>query len=1024
MLAKFSVKKPYTVAVAILLVLILGVVSYTHMSVDLIPSINLPFAIVTTTYAGATPEKVEQVVTSTLEQVMASVNNVKNINSISSENISMIVLEFNEDTNMDSAVIELRENLDMVSSYLPDEVGSPMIMKLNPDMMPIVTMSASIEGMSDKESAIFVEEKIIPQLKSVEGVASVTATGLIENMIDVTLSEGKIKKVNDDILEFYTNKSIEITKELITNILKGQNFSMPLSSIKAADGSTKLLRVGEKLENIDELKNLLIMNIPGYGAIKLSDVADITVYDNLSNMYSRVNGNHAIMLAIQKQPNYSTADVANTLLDKMDDITSDNSNIKFNMLMNQGEYVNVMIGRIISNLLLGAVFAIAILYVFLRKIRPTLIVGASILISVVGAFVLMFFTGISLNMLSMGGLALGVGMLVDNSIVVIENIFRMRMEGKSAKEAAIEGTKEVSGAITASTLTTVIVFLPIVFTQGITKQLFTDMALTIGFSLIASLIVALTLVPAASSAMLDKNMNTKRTFIDKMVDLYTKLLAKSLNYNWISIAVVVVLLVVSIVLAFSSNVALFPSMDSGSITVSVDIPENYTKDQRFDSLDKLNNILMSFDDIKTVGIMDNSSSEESMMSMSGSSVTVYALLDKERKTSTDEIIEQIREKTSNFEFEVVVNNSNMDLAMLTSGEISINLYGRELDDLRDTAKSVADTISKIDGVTEVDNGLGKTSNDMRIIVNKDKAIEKGLTVVQVYVAINEALEADNIVTTVTENGLDYSIYVKDNREESLNAEQVKDIVIKSPMGGNVKVLDICEIEDTEGFSAINRKGQERYLSITASLKDGYGIQDINKAIKEKLDVYEFPSGCRYEISGEIESIKDAFKDLVLMLILAIVFIYLVMVSQFQSLLSPFIVMFTIPLAFTGGFIALFLCNMPVSIISLIGLIVLVGIVVNNGIVFVDYANQQMEKGLSKKEALILTGRNRLRPILMTAITTIIALLAMAFDTSMGSEMLRPMAITTIGGMLYSTILTLFIIPAMYYIFKKDTKIIE
>lgn len=1065
MLAKFSVKKPYTVAVAIILVLILGVVSYTHMSVDLIPSINLPYAVVTTTYIGATPEKVEQVVTSPLEQVMASVNNVKNINSISSENVSIVILEFNEDTNMDSAIIELRENLDMVSSYFPEEIGNPTIMKINPDMMPIVTVSASIEGMSDKESARYIEDKIMPELKSVEGVASVSATGLVQNIIDITLLDEKIKDVNNNITEFYMKKAIEmaniakgnmelnmqinpsipntnednlgsnnqinsntpiqieITKELINNILKGQNFSMPLSSISSEDGTTKLLRVGDKLEDIKELQNLVIMNIPEYGKVKLSDVATIAVSDNLSTMYSKVNGNHAIMLAVQKQPNYSTADVANSLNDKMDEISSENNSVNFNILMNQGEYVNIMIGRIVSNLLSGAVLAIAILYLFLRKIRPTLIVGASIFISVIGAFVLMFFSGINLNMLSMGGLALGVGMLVDNSIVVIENIFRMRLEGKSARDAAIEGAKEVSAAITASTLTTVIVFLPIVFTQGITKQLFTDMAMTIGFSLLASLIVALTLVPAASGAMLDKNMNSKRTFIDKMVDSYTKLLDKSLNYNWVSITLVVILLVISVALAFSSDVELFPSMDSGNIMVSVEMPDNYNINDEFEALDKLNSALMSIEDIKTVGIMDTKNSNDSnpMMSMMGSGITVYALLEEDRTTSTDEIIEQIRNKTGDFEFEVTVSNSNMDISMLTSGQVVINVYGQDLDSLRDTAKNISDIVGKIEGITEVDNGLGKISDDMRIIVDKDKAIEKGLTVAQVYMAVNQVIESDKVVTTLSEDGLDYNVYVKDDREKVINAEQIKDIVIESPMGTTVKLEDIAIIENAEGLSSIKRKGQERYLSITASLKEGYDIKSVNEIIEKKLDQVELPTGCRYEISGEMESIKDAFNDLYLMLILAIVFIYLVMVAQFQSLLSPFIVMFTIPLAFTGGFLALFLCNMPVSIISLIGLIVLVGIVVNNGIVFVDYANQQMEKGLSKREALLIAGKNRLRPILMTAITTIIALFAMALDTSSGAEMLRPMAVTTIGGMVYSTILTLFIIPAMFYIFKKDKR---
>ncbi|QSX05506.1 efflux RND transporter permease subunit [Sedimentibacter sp. zth1] len=1054
MLSKFSVKKPYTVVVAIVLVLILGVVSYTKMSIDLIPSVNLPYAVVTTTYLGATPEKVEQVVTSPLEQVMASVNNIKNINSISAENMSIIILEFNEDTNMDSATIELRENLDMVSSFFPDEIGNPAIMKINPDMMPIMVMSASIEGMSDEESATYIEDKLVPLIKSVEGVASVSTTGLVENMIDVTLSKEKIANVNADISEFYAKKAMEmmvgnqiidieqsqeqsqmpsnqqgmqkmeITKELVSNILKGQNFAMPSNSIASEDGTTQLLRVGDKLQSIKELENLVIMSIPEYGSIKLSDVANLNTYDNLDSMYSKINGNYAIMLAMQKQPHYSTADVANNIQKKADEIIIDHPNIRFDVLMNQGQYVNVMIERIISNLLLGSLFAVIILYLFLRKIRPTLIVGASIIISVIGAFVLMYFSGITLNMISMGGLALGVGMLVDNSIVVIENIYRMRSEGKSAKDAAIEGAREVSGAITASTLTTVIVFLPIVFTQGITRQLFTDMALTIGFSLLASLVVALTLVPAASSVMLKSNIESKKTIIDKLVNVYTKALNKSLKYNWVSLILAVALLIVSITLAFSSNVSLFPSMDSGNITVSVNMPDTFSKQDRFEALDKLNDTLLSIDDIQTVGIMDTTNSTENsnaFMNMVGSGTTIYVLLDEDREASTENIVETIRNNTKDFNFEVTVSNSNMDMSMLTSGQIVINAYGRELDELREIAKNIGMEISSIKGVTEVDNGLGKVGQDMRVVVDKDKAIEKGLTVAQVYVAISDAIKSDSVTTTLTAEDFDYSVYVKDDRDINITSEKIQDITIQSPMGDSVKIGDISDIENSEGFSAIRRKGQERYVSITASLEEGYNIKEINSLIEEKLDKLDLPKGCRFEISGEMESIKDAFNDLFLMLALAIVFIYLVMVAQFQSLLSPFIVMFTIPLAFTGGFLALYICNMPVSIISLIGLIVLVGIVVNNGIVFVDYTNQQMNKGYNKKEALLIAAKNRLRPILMTALTTIIALIAMAFDRSSGAEILRPMAITTIGGMIYSTILTLFIIPAMYYIFKRDKK---
>lgn len=1104
MLSEYSVKKPFTVVVAIVLVLILGFVSYTKMTVDLIPSINLPYAVVITTYPGASPEQVETVVTDTLEQTLASVDNMDQLTSISAENMSIIILEFNDDTNMDSAVLEMRESLDMITPYFPDEIGSPMIMKINPDMMPVEILTASVDGMNDDEAAAYIEEKIIPEIKSVEGVASATATGLIENFVDVTICEDKINSVNDNINAYIqeqidkaideqvesileeqlaaakeqaqsidisaltpellaqyqsmqgsapeinedemrsqirqqveeamknsddapsadTDISSNITVDMISGILSAQNFSMPAGSVDDNEGISHLLRVGDKYESAEELGNQILFEIDGYGQVKLSDVADIYTYDNTSMIYSKINGNHAVMLALQKQPNYSTAEVTNAVQDKIDEITADNSNVKFNILMNQGEYVNLMIDSIVKNLLLGALFAIVILYIFLRKFRPTIIVAASIAISVVTTFVLMYFAGITLNMISMGGLALGVGMLVDNSIVVIENIFRMRAEGKTRKEAAIEGAKQVAGAITSSTITTIVVFVPIAFTSGITKQLFVDMALTIGFSLAASLVVALTLVPTASAAWIGDNVTFKKNFSDNLSEAYGKMIDKVLNHKWIVIVAVVVLLGGGIAAALSSGTQLFPSMDTGSITVSVDIPETYSREQRFDALDKLNDTLLSVDGVETVGIMDTTESTDagsSLMSLSSSGTTVYVMLDESRTSTTDEIIENIRDLTADYDYTVTVSNSNMDLSMLSGDSVSIKIMGRELDDIREAARQVADVVSSVDGTVDVDSGVTESKEEIRVVVDKNAAMLKGLTTAQVYTAVSDAAADAKSSLSYTENGISYSVYIKDGRENKFISDDVKDITLTAADGTEVPITDVADVITADGFTSITHNNQERTVTVKASLKDGFDVTKVNNEIADKLENITLPSGCRYEMSGESETIKDTFSDLFLMLALAIVFIYLVMVAQFQSFLFPFIVMFTIPLAFTGGFWALFITGTPVSVITLIGLVVLVGIVVNNGIVFVDYANQLIACGMPTRDALIKTGKDRLRPILMTALTTIIALLGMAFDTSMGSEMLKPIAITTIGGMLYSTLLTLVFIPVMYSILRKDKK---
>ena len=1092
MLSKFSVKKPYTVVVAIVLVIILGFVSYTHMSVDLIPSFNLPYAVISTSYRGASPEEVEQTVTNPLEQGMASLSNVKNVSSVSSENVSMVILEFNEDTNMDGAIIEMRERLDLLTPYFPDEVGSPTILKLNPDMMPIVSMAVSVDGKEDAEAAQYIESKIIPEIESVEGVASVSSSGLIENMADVTITQEKLDSFNETLQQSYREgaekelrevareqvkeqidlqldqqlgilksqgmtaeqaerviapsrvnlysqidakvdaivkpqldnlsiPTVDVTSEMLAGVLQGQNISLPSGTVEDSQGVSALVRVGDKIEDLDALKALPVMHLPNYGDVTLADVAEITTRDNTDTMYSRVNGNYAVILSLQKQPDYSTADVSNNVQDKLNQINAEYTDVRFDTLMDQGEYVNLMISTILQNLLFGGALAILILYLFLRKIRPTIIVGASILISVVTAFVLMYFSGVTLNMISMGGLALGVGMLVDNSIVVIENIVRMRSEGMSGKEAAIQGAKEVTGAITASTLTTIIVFVPIAFTEGLTRQLFTDMALTIAFSLIASLVVALTLVPAAAGAMMRSGFRTKPTFVDKLAERYVKLLDKSLRYKWATIGLAVLLLVGSIFAAFTSGTELFPSMDSGSISVSVDFPDSYTQKDEFFALDELSYKIRSADDIEMVGIVSGGSEAGASSMMMGSGTTIYVQLKDKRSHSTDQVIEQIRSKTEGLDYEIKVQGSNSDMSAMTGGQIVVDVYGRDLEELRSAAEQVANTIANVDGATEVDNGLGKVSSELHIAVDRSLAITHGLTTAQIYQAVSEQTASDKSVTTVTDNGLDYSIYVKDSRDSEVKEEDVENIPLSSSTGNSVTVGDVASVSRQDGFSSISHDGQERTVSVTASLKNGYNVGDVNDKISKQLDSLELPSGCRYELGGESESIKNTFSDLFLMLALAVVFIYLVMVAQFQSLLSPFIVMFTIPLAFTGGFLALLIARMPVSAVALIGLVLLVGVVVNNGIVFVDYTNQQMKAGCTKHEALLKAGRNRIRPILMTALTTILALCTMAFDPRSGAEMLRPMAVTTIGGLAYATILTLFLVPAMYDLLRRGPR---
>ena len=513
-ISSFSVRKPITIIMSILIVIILGAVSLTNLTTDLLPSINLPYAVVSTSYFGASPETIEQMITKPTENSMATVSNIKNIQSVSQENMSMIILEFNEDTNMDSALVEIREKLDMITTYMPSEVGNPMIMKINPDMMPIMNFSLSVKDKEISELTFWFESVIVPRIERIPGVASVTLTGTAKNEIQVKLSNEKIETLNQKMIQSLPQgvsaKSITITKEMISGILKGQNFSMPSGYI-TEDGTDYLVRVGDKLDDLEELKTLTIMTNP-LMTVTLEDVADINMVDISEESYSKVNNQDAVMISIQKQNNYATTDVAELVVEELDKINGDFENIETVMLMNQADYINDSVKSVSNNLIYGGILAVVILLIFLRDLKPTIIIALAIPISVMAAFIMIYFSKMTLNIISMGGLALGIGMLVDNSIVVIENIYRLRNEGVSAKEAAIKGAHQVAGAITASTITTVCVFAPVIFMKGITAEIFKEMALTISFSLIASLIIALTLVPMMASKIMKKAQIKKEQF--------------------------------------------------------------------------------------------------------------------------------------------------------------------------------------------------------------------------------------------------------------------------------------------------------------------------------------------------------------------------------------------------------------------------------------------------------------------------------------------------------------------------------
>lgn len=1263
MLSKFSVKKPYTVVVGIVLIIILGIVSFRDMTVDLLPSMNLPYAIVMTTYPGASPEEVEEIVTKPVEQTMATVSNIKNIQSVSSENASTVMLEFEQTANMDSVTIEMRENLDQISGFWPEEIASPMIMKLNPDMLPVLVTAVSAKGKDAVESSRIIEDEVIPEVESVEGVASVMATGNITETVEVTLNQEKIDGLSDDIkeemqaqldeakraldeakdqvqsgknalasgknqassgigqaesqisikseelkqaqleitekmaqlnvsetqlnqsyavvkagreaaeaqlesledtkesydkavarleelnkkgenlteeekaekaqLESLTAKlkpivaTYEATKEELTAalaklveqeealedakeqmaagkkqledmqtqvnngamtlaeargqlasaqletavglgegaaqlaagqtalalqeaqmeaaskeaeasldtdsilsaetieaMLGAQHFRMPAGYVNE-DGLEYLVRVGDKFQSVDEMKDLVLLDMEGIDPIKLSDVAEVKVVNNADETYAKINGKPGVMLSIQKQTGYSTGDVSHRVQNKLEELKKEHKDIKVVNLMDQGIYIDMIVDSVLDNLIYGAILAILILLVFLKSIRPTFVIACSIPISIMAAIVAMYFSGVTLNIISLSGLALGVGMLVDNSIVVIENIYRMRNEeGASAKTAAIEGARQVSGAILASTLTTVCVFLPIVFTKGITRQLFVDMGLTIAYSLMASFLVALTIVPMMSAGVLRKTEEKETKFFGKIRNIYGNILEKALDHKGYVIVGAFVLFVGSIALALSRGTEFMPTMESTQISMTLETEKGTSLEDTAKEADKVMDEVGKISDVEDVGALVSTSDLMGTQTVTNQ-VSFYAITNENPKLSNKELQKEIEKRTKDVDGELTIHMSNMDMSALGSAGVNVQIQGKDLDKLQEISSDVKKIVADTKGTQNVFDGTEDNGEELRISVDKEKAAKYGLTVAQVYQELYGELAEPKQAMTLGTDTYDYDVYVIDDDREKLTRQDVKDMVISAKQqdgtSKDVKLSEIASFEDTTTLQSINHFAQNRYMSVTAEIKEGYNIGLVSNQLKEKLEKYKTPEGYEIKMAGEDETINEAMTELFKMLGLALVFMYLIMVAQFQSLRSPFIIMFTVPLAFTGGLLALWLAGMSVSVIAMIGFVMLSGIIVNNGIVFIDYTNQLIAGGMSKKEALITAGKTRLRPIIMTALTTILGLFTLAMGVGMGADMVQPMAVVTIGGLIYGTILTLVVVPCIFSLFHKREK---
>lgn len=1302
-MSKLSVKKPFTVLVGLMLVLVLGVVSFSRMTTDLLPNMDLPYMIVYAADPGAAPESVESSVTKPLESALGRTTGLKNISSTSNENVSIIVLEFEQGTDMNAVSIEMSNTIDQIRGSLPESVSTPVMMQITPDMMPVMVASVDVDDMDAKQVSDYVRDTLLTRFERLDGVASVDTTGLVETEVQVTLDQEKIDALNDRVLaavdsnladakkkldegqaqldsakaqlesgqnelnqktndaaaqlaeasaqvdainaqlnalasqqttlqanqaafqaekdalqkyadmndqirtlaimivaydftgsipevqfpptsedlqtiansstqmleafkdpasyigamsddafaaamaalqklgsdkvdlsqianvsrtdfvtlvtttayadtrvseinaelnnintelaaanamqtqlksslaeaqkayaqleaaklqttlgvaqgaaqlavgsasmenaqaqldeataefekardEAYESADISgiVTADMISNILIAENFEMPAGYISDKNDQSYILKVGETYDSVDQLNNMILfsMDLDGIGDIHLTDVASVQYSsEDDADSFAKVNGNDAVVLSFSKQSTASTSTVSDAINEEIEKLQEENPDVHITPLMDQGDYIHLIVNNVLSNLVMGGLLAVLVLLLFLRDIRPTIIIAFSIPLSVLFAVVLMYFSNMTLNMISLSGLALGVGMLVDNSIVVIENIYRLRNQGMPAARAAVRGAQQMSGAIFASTLTTICVFLPIVFTEGLTRQIFADMGLTIAYSLSASLIVALTVVPAMGSTMLKQEKTVSHSRFQSFMGWYEKVLRWCLSHRAVTLLAAVTLLVVAGIKTVTMGMIFIPEMSSNQMSATMTMPEGSDAIETEAMTDKAIRIMQDISGVETVGAMNGSSGIMSTSSSDETSVTFYLIL--EEGTDNSAVADAITEQTKKLSCEMTVSESTMDMSAISGSGVQIDVYGDDLDQLQEVCRELAGKLETIEGLEEISDGNEDPDTQKVITVNKDAAMREGLTVAQVYASLADSLTNEVTSTTLKVGTEELPVVVIKPSEITTDNLMKQTITSTDAMTGEKKEVALNTIasqRESTAPTAIRRSNNERMMSVTAAVDDAHNVTLVSREVQKILDDYDTPEGMRLEMTGENETIMEAMADVLLMLLLAVIFIYLIMVAQFQSLLSPFIVMFTMPLAFTGGLLALILTGQELSMLAMLGFVLLAGVVVNNGIVFVSCVNELRLDGMPKREALVQAGKMRMRPILMTALTTILSMSTMALGIGTGAEMGQAMAIVVIGGLTYATVLTLVIVPVIYDLLNRKKEI--
>ncbi|MBE3580920.1 MAG: efflux RND transporter permease subunit [Thermoanaerobacteraceae bacterium] len=1013
---RFAVKRPVAVAMAVLVALLLGVVALTRLPIDLLPEMNLPYAAVITSYAGAGPEEVEKTISKPLEDVLGTVQGVKNIRSMSMLGTSILVLEFEWGTNMDMATLDMREKIDLIQGLLPDGADKPTVFKMDPNMMPVMTLA--VRGETDEQSLKDLAENVIKRrLERLEGVAAVDITGGLTREIQVLVFPERLQAFG-----------LSLTQ--ILQALQMENTTFAAGKVEDA-GKEVLVRVTGEFEDLDQIRQVTLTTPTG-ATVRLGDVAEVRDGQAERSGVALLDGRPSVGISIQKQTSGNTVAISRAVKKALQEMSSElPRGVVVEPVIDTAKYIESAINAIYRDMFVGSLLAMALILLFLRNIRSTLVIGLTIPVSVITTFVLLYFDRLTLNIITLGGLSLGIGRIVDDAIVVFDNIYRHRQLGEDPETAAINGSLEVANAVVAATLTTVAVFLPVAFIEGLASQLFTPMALVVAFSLLASLVVALTVTPMLAARILagplPREEETARdwrhailsgAWLVRLSNFYRRVLVWSLGHRKGVLLLTAAIFLAGVALIPAVGVEFLPPADEGSISITVELPKGTLLSETQKVADRVVALVREEPEVKSIyQVVGGSGGQVQLLAgetpeMASINVTLVDL--EERRRSSEEVAAAVREKVQKIpgaKITVTAVSALMSAGGMSQAPVQVDIHGEDLDTLKALSEEVRRAVAAVPGTTAVESSFTRGRPQVEVVVDREKAALFNLNAAQVGNTVATAV-GGKVATRYRVGGDEYDVRVQLPAASRQDLADLENLLIPTPSGAQVPLKEVAEFRMSTTPTTINRYNQDRVASVTANIT-GRPLGDVMRDVAARVEQINLPPGYEIEYTGQNQMLLETFGQLGVALLMAVILVYMIMAAQFESLFDPFIIMFSIPVSLTGVVLALLLTGRTFSVTAFLGVIMLAGIVLSNAIVLVDYIKLLRRQGMPREEAILTAGATRLRPILLTAFTTILAMLPLAIGRGEGSEMEAPLATAVSGGLLASTVLTLVLVPVLY-----------